>query len=480
MKRLVLAITLAVVLATAPAAADDLTGRTGFGEQFGIQKLVGGDRDYANVDQNFGLWLRHGFSPRWSVEAGADYGWIRPGALPDQDAGFTFDSVHAFYTTMLTGFAGARFHFAPARKFGPYAGARLGLMSWQVRNENGTGDFGFFPGGPTVSGYDKHGNPVLLEDTNLVGALTLGAEWFLSGSLSMDLGVRYNLIFGNDRDNVGTSALWGPDHADVNSGRWDFFLGGTIYFGGSKDKDKDGIENELDNCPEAAEDFDGYRDQDGCPDWDNDADGIMDIDDNCPDDAEDIDGYRDADGCPDPDNDGDGVIDLYDMCPEKAEDLDGFNDTDGCPDPDNDGDGVLDAADVCPATPVGVTVGADGCPTVAELTHQVVLTGVSFGLNSADLTVESFAVLDKIAESLAAYPGIRVEVQGHTDSTGTAVANLDISSRRAAAVKEYLIEQGIAPSRMVAVGYGEDLPIADNGTPAGRAANRRVELVRIN
>ncbi len=119
-------------------------------------------------------------------------------------------------------------------------------MDWKVRDENAA-DFGIFPGGSTVSGFDENGTAVPLEGTNLLGTLTLGAEYFLTGALSLDMGARYNLIFANDKDNVGSSTLWGADQADVNSGRWDFFVGGTLYFGGSSDKDKDGIENKYDN-----------------------------------------------------------------------------------------------------------------------------------------------------------------------------------------------------------------------------------------
>ncbi len=468
-----------MALMALPAVADDLSGRTGIGGELGIQKLIGGDHDYSNVDQNLGLWLRHGFTPKWSLEAGVDYGWVRPGATQGEDAGFTFDSTHAFYTTMLNTYAGARYHFAPDKRFGPYAGGRLGVMNWQVRDENG-GDFGAFPGGPTVAGFDRTWAPADLEGTNLTVGLTLGAEYFLTESFSLDLGGRYTYIVDDNKDNIGTSALWGAGEADVNSGRWNIFMGGTLYFGGSNDDDGDGIENQFDGCPNEAEDFDGYRDEDGCPEFDNDFDGVLDGDDKCPLDAEDFDGYRDDDGCPDPDNDKDGVIDADDECPEEAEDMDGFEDQDGCPDPDNDGDGVLDADDNCPDTPAGVDVGLDGCPIVAEIKDEMVLEGVSFAHNSADLTSASFEVLDQVVESLAAYPGVRVEIQGHTDSTGSAAYNLDISSRRAASVMNYLAGKGIAPNRLTAVGYGEDLPIADNTVAKGRAANRRVELVRIN
>ena len=207
---------------------------------------------------------------------------------------------------------------------------------------------------------------------------------------------------------------------------------------------------------------------------------MLDADDNCPLDAEDFDGFRDEDGCPDPDNDNDGVIDAQDGCPDEMEDIDGFQDYDGCPDPDNDGDGVLDAADNCPDTPTGVAVGIDGCPIVAEIKAEMVLEGVSFARNSADLTAASFEVLDKVIESMKAYPNVSVEIQGHTDSTGSAAYNLDISSRRATSVMNYMTGKGIASDRLSAVGYGEDLPIADNMEAKGRATNRRVELVRTN
>lgn len=127
-----------------------------------------------------------------------------------------------------------------------------------------------------------------------------------------------------------------------------------------KDMDGDGIEDDVDDCPEEPEDFDGVADDDGCPDrtTDRDGDGLLDDVDECPDEPEDLDGYRDGDGCPDSDNDKDGVVDSRDGCPMEPEDIDGYEDTDGCPDTDNDGDGVPDASDGCPDTPGP----KNGCP----------------------------------------------------------------------------------------------------------------------
>ena len=97
------------------------------------------------------------------------------------------------------------------------------------------------------------------------------------------------------------------------------------------DADQDGVANDKDECPDQAEDFDGFEDDDGCPDTDNDNDGIPDRDDLAPDLPEDVDGFEDDDGRPDMDNDGDGIADARDECPNEPEDFDGDSDLDGCP-----------------------------------------------------------------------------------------------------------------------------------------------------
>ncbi len=118
---------------------------------------------------------------------------------------------------------------------------------------------------------------------------------------------------------------------------------------GALDADGDGILDERDQCDQESEDFDGFEDSDGCPDFDNDKDDIFDEEDRCPSEAEDHDAFQDDDGCPDTDNDGDGIIDGNDQCPNHAEDFDGLDDDDGCPDADNDGDGIDDGQDQCPS-----------------------------------------------------------------------------------------------------------------------------------
>ncbi|MBD3314524.1 MAG: OmpA family protein [Chitinivibrionales bacterium] len=216
------------------------------------------------------------------------------------------------------------------------------------------------------------------------------------------------------------------------------------------DKDGDGILDDIDQCPDVPEDRDGFEDEDGCPDFDNDRDGIYDTKDQCPDDAEDREGFQDEDGCPDYDNDKDGIQDVSDGCPNNPETVNGYKDQDGCPD-----------------------------EKPREIKQALILKGVNFKTASAELLEESYYVLEKVYNSLEAYPHVRVQIAGHTDSQGGDQYNLQLSLDRAEAVRSYLVMRGIAPDRMVARGYGETQPIADNGTAEGRAKNRRVELVPI-
>ena len=247
----------------------------------------------------------------------------------------------------------------------------------------------------------------------------------------------------------------------------------------NNDRDGDGIPNDVDKCPDEPEDKDGFQDADGCPDLDNDQDGIPDKDDKCPNDPEDKDGFQDADGCPDLDNDGDGIADKIDKCPNDPEDKDGFQDEDGCPDPDNDQDGIVDKDDKCPNEP---GVPPDGCPkkynlvVVTENKIEIKQT-VYFDTSRATIKRVSFPLLNEVAQALTDNPAIKVEIQGHTDSQGSARSNLRLSQKRAEAVRTYLIKKSIASDRMVARGHGEEVPIADNRTAEGRSQNRRVEFV---
>ncbi|RKH40011.1 hypothetical protein D7Y23_35435 [Corallococcus sp. AB050B] len=246
-------------------------------------------------------------------------------------------------------------------------------------------------------------------------------------------------------------------------------------------------------CPEGPEDFDGFQDQDGCADPDNDGDGIVDTADKCPNEPETVNGFEDEDGCPDTkpappppvDSDGDGLMDPDDKCPNAPEDKDGFQDEDGCPDPDNDKDGIPDTADKCPLEPetINGVEDEDGCPdkgkvkVLVEGERILILEKVYFATNKDVILPRSFPILKQVAAVLRANPQVELlRVEGHTDSQGNDASNLDLSKRRAASVKTFLVNEGIAAERLESEGFGETKPVDTNKTAAGRENNRRVEF----
>lgn len=238
-------------------------------------------------------------------------------------------------------------------------------------------------------------------------------------------------------------------------------VAGLEAFNGCPDSDGDGIEDGKDDCPNEA----GLKELNGCPDAD--GDGIADKDDACPNEA----GLAALGGCPDAD--GDGVADKDDQCPNEA----GPAENNGCPWPDADGDGVLDKDDQCPE--VAGTVANNGCPEVTEEVQKQLndyARTILFDTGKATLKTESVSVFVDIIKILNEYPNANFTVEGHTDSVGSAKLNQSLSEKRANSVRDFLVKEGIGASRLTAIGYGEDKPIATNNTRAGRTQNRRVEI----
>ncbi len=250
------------------------------------------------------------------------------------------------------------------------------------------------------------------------------------------------------------------------------------------DRDGDGHLDAKDKCPDQAEVYQGFQDDDGCPDdADTDGDQIGDSKDSCPLEPEDRDGYLDEDGCPDVDNDLDTLADASDKCPLEAEDPDGYEDEDGCPDVDNDKDTVADLKDQCPNEVDSTTDEPLGCPTKPALVVvtdcEVKITQqIHFEYNKDKIRPESFPVLDAVVDALQRNPAIKIEVQGHTDNKGAAAYNQTLSDRRANSVMKYLVARGVEMGRLTAHGYGFERPLVDNSTEQNRALNRRVQFVR--
>ncbi|MGQ0720523.1 MAG: OmpA family protein [Candidatus Eiseniibacteriota bacterium] len=429
-----LAIIVTAVVIASPALADRPTAEVGVlgGLVFPDDVLIGHGTDADDVTVGFGLngnWFLH---DNWAIYADGLY----------------------------TPAGGARFGDVTVRAL--RVGPRLFLPSAGDRVQ-----FFLSPGIGWMS--------VDLDDADSISRPFLSAGFGQRYLIGQRLTAHWELrgdVTATDKDDDVVEQSISQGHALVGLS-WRF--GGVSTDG---DADRDGVRDSRDACPDTPR---GAKvDANGCP-LDTDGDGVWDGLDQCPGTPA---GARvDSRGCSD--SDGDGVTDDKDRCPDTPAGwpVDSF----GCP-LDTDGDGVADGADECPNTPRGTEVDAKGCPKVAQLfevdekgqTKALILQGVNFEYNSANLTADSRGVLDRVAESLVAWPDVRVEIGGHTDSDGSAEYNRDLSQRRSDSVRAYLVQAGVGESRMTTRGYGEESPIATNGTPEGKAQNRRVELKKID
>ena len=268
---------------------------------------------------------------------------------------------------------------------------------------------------------------------------------------------------------------------------------GMSYQFGSGDMDKDGVPDKKDECPEIP----GLKDYNGCPDTDGDT--VIDKKDNCPE----IAGLVELNGCPDtdgdgvadpedacvnipgnpemngcPDSDGDGMGDDVDACIEAAGPLE----NNGCPWPDRDKDGVADKDDLC--IDEAGSEANNGCP---ELSNEVMKTinefgsKINFAANSDKILGKKMrAILFKIKEILMENPLGNLLIEGYASADGDDDYNLELSVKRAEAVRDLLIDLGVAEERLEVIGLGETSPIGNNDSPQGRAENRRVQFIYKN
>jgi len=317
-----------------------------------------------------------------------------------------------------------------------------------------------------------------LKDSKLIpyAYVGVGYQWVTgpyNNNEIADLGVGVKYPFN---ENIKTFIeLRGLRDFSNNDNHYGFIIGLTYGFGAAEttdsavenvkeevkksvDSDGDGVIDAMDKCPNTPK---GVKvDEKGCQ-IDSDGDGVYDNVDKCPNTPAGV--SVDVNGCA-VDTDNDGVADYKDKCPKTPANV--KVDENGCP-LDSDNDGVADYLDKCPDTKEGFNVNEYGCPVAYKL-H------VNFEYNSATLTADSYQDIKKFAEFLKANPKYKVEIQGYTDSKGSANYNQKLSEKRAKAVYEALINEGVDKNRLTYKGYGEANPIASNDTEEGRAKNRRV------
>jgi outer membrane protein OmpA-like peptidoglycan-associated protein len=280
-----------------------------------------------------------------------------------------------------------------------------------------------------------------------------GLRWAVNREMTAVAGYGHGLTYGYGapEHRVFAGVTWRPRDPEPAQR-----LAGPVTPGGpppNPDPDGDGILADTDKCPTDPEDFDGFSDDDGCPETDNDGDRLVDVSDKCPNHPEDVDGFHDEDGCPDPDNDLDGIADATDKCPDQAEIINGNQDDDGCPD--------------------------EGKQLVIVGEQKIEIRDKLYFAHNRDVILpRSGPVLEQLAKTLVRSPWIkRLRIEGHTDATGGDAFNKELSQRRAESVRRAMAERGVDAARLEVVGYGEEQPIDSNATTDGRAKNRRVEFV---
>ncbi len=289
-------------------------------------------------------------------------------------------------------------------------------------------------------------------------------DGFLYGSI----GLSYAFMTRSDADYDGI-----PDDKDR--------CGNTPYgvkvdeFGCPLDSDRDGVYDYLDKCPDTQTGI--PVDEYGCV-KDTDNDGVADYIDMCANTPEGI--QVDKYGCP-IDTDKDGVADYLDKCAQTP--IGATVDINGCP-MDSDRDGVIDFYDNCPGTEPGVKVDSLGCPIPEPVKYEgpvefTLAGGATFESGKSELSPKAFSELDKILDAMLKMPQSRWLIEGHTDSKGNKKKNIELSRKRAEAVKEYFTLRGVEPWRIETSGLGPDRPVASNKTNDGRAKNRRVVITII-
>ena len=306
-----------------------------------------------------------------------------------------------------------------------------------------------------------NGNPAEVIAEGEVGTDMGKANHFtVATGAGVNFWITKNFGFGVQGDYVST-----PGDKSTAANFWQASASLNFRFG-NRDRDKDGILDKDDLCPDTP----GLPEFQGCPD--TDGDGVPDKDDQCPDVA----GPVENGGCPWPDTDGDGIIDKDDACPSVA----GPAENNGCPWPDTDGDGILDKDDACPSVP-GLPE-YNGCPKPKAVTATVVeeeLKAVYFDFNKATIRPESNARLDKASDVIKTDGGHYL-LTGQTDAKGSAAYNLDLSQRRAAAVVAALEARGVSADALKSVGVGEQFAkVAETASDADRMADRKVTVTAI-
>lgn len=504
-----------LLLMAMPVNAQFNDYKTKFGVQFnGLLPDTEFDKSEAPDDASYELsylgrlFLRFEIANSLEGEVGAGYGML---------AGNDF-LLNKWETSLIP--ADFRFILSPFNWTGAdlFAYAGFGVLRWEVT----TSPLSVSPKEAAKDGW-----------TAYIPA-GLGIDFKLSESLLLEVSGGYNYTFSDDINLYNNIDAY--SESTVNDGFYNAGLG-LVFVGGSglTDDDMDGLtsreEKELGTDPNNPDtDGDGLKDGEEVNTFmtnplnpDTDGDGLSDgaevnthkTDPNKAD--TDSDGLKDGEEVTkyktDPlkaDTDGDSLFDGDEVMKHKTDPLKADTDSDGLNDgdeikihktdplnPDSDGDGLSDGEEINVHSTNPLNVDTDGGSVndfievgratnprdpeddVIKIDVPIVLEGITFETNKADITPESETILMQALKTLQTYPDIVVEISGHTDNVGSNSSNQKLSQRRADSVKGWLISKGIPAERITAVGYGEEHPRVANDTAENKRLNRRIEFKRI-
>ena len=485
---------------------------------FSIQLVLNGIQPALNDSAQ--IWL---FSPYWGADVQymvsqqfAIVGTFRSGKIYNDSVStslFKFNNDRANRRWSLTGVSlGPKFYLNQRGHTTPYAQARFEMLLWNIKSH---------PANEAIVVENTDGNARDYKATEFGITIGLGLEQLLTDRVAFSLGAEYTHFAGIGAD----FAQW------VKNSRsraiLQFGIGVSIHFGGKgrsmleeaekkpqnpnrisrkvyeedadeekdtviavpppvpvrvdtvqsvpalatppdADKDSDGVVDLLDKCKNTP--IGAIVDRDGCP-LDSDNDKIFDGIDRCPQTLPADVRHVDSTGCA-PDSDGDGIADHRDLCPSTAKGV--AVDSNGCV-LDLDNDGVENSIDKCPDSSKELPINQDGCPDLVKIFEKQVFHKL-FDAGEVKIRSDQTAVFDSIVKMLKMFPEVSVMVNGYTDDVGPDDGNLQLSQKRADAVKNYLASAGVADSRITSIGRGESNFMASNKTRNGREQNRRIEL----
>jgi len=533
MKRLSMIAWALWVLSVNPVSASDTDGKWGLGLHGGTYKLGLTDHSdawtlgwLANADLTYGL------TPKFAL--GVEGSWMKTyladlseGTKSQDGAGLTTNNVfdgprQLDYVAGLLG----NYRFMSDKNWSPYLSVGTGLYFWKWTDKDGNIMSSDDPVLATtrVPTEDLAGNPYQLSDQQLYVMGGLGLEFFLSESFSFDVGTKFRYLtqlftdFTGDQDIVGTD----PGQLDLPKAVGEAYVGLNFYMGGGcSPMLSTASGNPSGGTAPATVAFDASV-SGGCEpiayNW-NFGDGESSAE-RSPSHTYQAGGNysasftaTDSKGNVSQSSSVSVTVDCAPLTASAAGNPTSgtapvtvkfsSSASGGCPPVSyswNFGDGgsssdqnpvhtyqtkgdyaaaltVTDSKGNTSQKTVAATISADEFVPTPET--PLILKGVNFASDKAILIGKSKEILDRVAESLLAHPGVNIEVAGHCDAVNTDEYNLKLSHARANAVRDYLMSKGVPAEQLVAKGYGESQPIADNKTAAGRAENRRVELKRI-